>query len=59
MWKNLSLEQFQKDIDEGWVEYFDNKIAHWRRIQIRCTTADAKAVCERQIEHFKVMRRRR
>ena len=55
----MPLKDFQKDVDDCWVEWCDSKIVFWRRVSLRVSTSHGLLECERQIEHFKMLRRRR
>lgn len=55
----MSLEQFQKDVDDGVREYCDDKITHLRRLFLSVQSQHTKNFLERQIEHYKIMRRMR
>lgn len=59
MFEPLSLEQFQKDIDDGWREYCDDKIHHWHKLQLSTVSAGGKDYCDKNIKHFRCMRRMR
>jgi hypothetical protein len=57
MYKNLTFEQFQKDVDDGWVEWCEDHIRRLRRLYLGVQMEHSKVFLEKRIEHFKVLRR--
>ena len=59
MFKPLTFEQYQKDVDDGWKDWCDDHVKRFRRLSLVCRTDVAKKFLDKKIEYFKKLRRMR